>query len=304
LIFRSQAVLQTEVKNYLAKGGDLEYPTKLQDGDSSNGHRSSPSGDASILQTPSFTKPQTWYPTVRKTQDVISLLHGCVKASILSDLAREAVILCAHSLQSASQTLSSKNLPDSDIHGRLFLIRHLLILKEMTANLDLELSDRQPDSLNVADALGSLLKGAGLASSNLLASMGMASGTEAIVDARMEIDKDLRNACDAFIDYCSKTVTKPLHDFVEKLQGSVPNGPTGDAKSGKPAAKEFAQSDKLAEIHEAFKSACSKEVVQWMQWLRLSGNGQDCASLDSTTPVPNRRGVHQVLGDRAGQLPT
>jgi hypothetical protein len=37
----------------------------------------------------------------------------------------------------------------------------------------------------MADALGSLLKGAGILTSNLLASMGMASGTEAIVDARM-----------------------------------------------------------------------------------------------------------------------
>jgi hypothetical protein len=36
----------------------------------------------------------------------------------------------------------------------------------------------------MVDALGSLLKGAGV-NSNLLASMGIGSGTEAIVDARM-----------------------------------------------------------------------------------------------------------------------
>jgi hypothetical protein len=62
-------------------------------------------------------------------------------------------MFCAHSLQIASQALTSKNTANADLHGRLFLIRHLLILKEMTANLDLELSDGQPDSLNVAGKL-------------------------------------------------------------------------------------------------------------------------------------------------------
>jgi hypothetical protein len=30
LTFRSQAVLQSEVRNYVAKGSDLDYPNKLQ----------------------------------------------------------------------------------------------------------------------------------------------------------------------------------------------------------------------------------------------------------------------------------
>jgi hypothetical protein len=59
-------------------------------GDASNGHRSTPSGDEPVIQTPSFTKPQTWYPTLRKTENVISLLHGCVKVS--------RITLMAHSI--------------------------------------------------------------------------------------------------------------------------------------------------------------------------------------------------------------
>jgi hypothetical protein len=37
--------------------------------------------------------------------------------------------------------LSSKNHQGAASHGQLFLVRHLLLLKEMTANLDFELSE-------------------------------------------------------------------------------------------------------------------------------------------------------------------
>lgn len=275
LVFRSQAILQTEVRHYVPKGDDLDYPSKVQGIDNSSGLDATSFSDYTLLQVPSFTKPQTWYPTLQKTRDVITFLHGCVKTSILSDISREAVVLCAQSLQTASHSLISKATPDSAIHGMLFLIRHLLILKEMTANLDFELSDRQPDAMNVADALGSLLKGVGLGNSTLLTNMGMISGTDAIVDARLEIDKELRNSCDAFIDHCSRSVTNPFHDFVDKCLSVLPNGSSASVaheKSSKPVplpARDFAQADKLLEIHDTFKSKCSKEVVQWMQWLRL-----------------------------------
>ena len=50
---------------------------------------------------------------------------------------------CRQSLSAASDLLSAKK--DKGIDFRLFLIRHLLILKEMTANLDLGRKDRKKD---------------------------------------------------------------------------------------------------------------------------------------------------------------
>jgi hypothetical protein len=135
----------------------------------------------------------------------------------------------------------------------------------------------------MVDALGSLLKGVGLASSSLLANLGVISGTESILDARMvnrfldfeitsdiavivqEIDKELRDSCDAFIDYCSKTLTKSLQDFVEKCSAVL-------LQAGKPlslSSRDFAQADKLLEIHDSFKRECSTGIAQWMRWLRL-----------------------------------
>lgn len=54
---------------------------------------------------------------------------------MFEDLAQEAIGTCRQSLTAASQALMAKK--DKEMDGRLFLVRHLLILKEMTAGLDL-----------------------------------------------------------------------------------------------------------------------------------------------------------------------
>jgi hypothetical protein len=46
------------------------------------------------------------------------------------------VSLCRQSLASASEAIKLRN-SESTLDGHLFLVRHLLILKEMTHNLDL-----------------------------------------------------------------------------------------------------------------------------------------------------------------------
>lgn len=65
------------------------------------------------------------------------------KPAIFDDIAQEAVNLCRQTLVSAAENVKSRNPPSSFLDGQLFLVRHLLILKEMTTNLDL--SERDAD---------------------------------------------------------------------------------------------------------------------------------------------------------------
>jgi hypothetical protein len=54
---------------------------------------------------------------------------------VFEDLAQEAILSCRRSLSTASDLLAAKK--DKKVDARLFLVRHLLILKEMTAGLEL-----------------------------------------------------------------------------------------------------------------------------------------------------------------------
>ena len=86
-----------------------------------------------LFQLPSLDKQETWYPTLRKTIWVLSQLHDFVKPAIFEDIAQEAVSLCRQSLLVASSQIRSSK---TALDAQLFLTRHLLILKEMTKNLE------------------------------------------------------------------------------------------------------------------------------------------------------------------------
>ena len=64
---------------------------------------------------------------------------------MFDDLAQEAVVNCRRSLTLASEQLANKKGQATLMDARLFLVRHLLILKEMTGGLELGRRDRQRD---------------------------------------------------------------------------------------------------------------------------------------------------------------
>jgi hypothetical protein len=71
------------------------------------------------------------------------LCKADVQTAVFDDLAQEALTTCRKSLTHGSELLGTKK--DKAIDGRLFLVRHLLILKEMTAGLQLGRRDRTKD---------------------------------------------------------------------------------------------------------------------------------------------------------------
>lgn len=63
---------------------------------------------------------------------------------IFEDIAREAISLCRQSLASAAHILSQRNAAENTLDGELFIVRHLLILKEVANNLAIPEKDAQP----------------------------------------------------------------------------------------------------------------------------------------------------------------
>lgn len=84
---------------------------------------------------------------------MIGLSDSFSKPAIFEDIAQEAVSLCRQSLVVAADLIKQRNPPTSTLDGLLFLVRHLLILKEIAHNLDLVQRDVEP-SLDFSGVTG------------------------------------------------------------------------------------------------------------------------------------------------------
>lgn len=71
-----------------------------------------------------------------------------IQEAVFDDLAQEAVLICRRSLSTASDMLAASKAKQID--SRLFLVRHLLILKEMTGGLALGQRDRSRDRQGIS----------------------------------------------------------------------------------------------------------------------------------------------------------
>lgn len=172
LVFRAQAVIQTDVLHYAPAAADLEYPEKLEQ------HRERTlalwtederlrESEVGGFRVPRDEVQSTWYPTLKRTVYVLSKLNTYVNVSqaklrmgswhaevisrqtaIFEDFAGEAVTLCRQSLSTAAIQVGSRA-PGGRSDGQLFLIRHLLLLKEMVRSVDLVHIERAADFSSV-----------------------------------------------------------------------------------------------------------------------------------------------------------
>ncbi|KAG8953489.1 Golgi transport complex subunit 3 [Tulasnella sp. 424] len=258
LVFKAQAVIQSEIRYYVAKEGDLDYPQHLID------FRKTGSEAASIPPSPSenplsrmtsLSRQSTWYPTVKKTHWVLSQLHDYVKPAIFEDIAYEAISLCRESLMSASDLISAKSksataLQPNSPDGQLFLIRHLLILKEMATAVGLDAQkERGMDFSGMADTLNSIIFHPNALLGQGLTNLRFPKVVESITDARLELDAALKRVCEEAISQCVQTATAPIQSF---LSSAV--DPTAASTS---------------KAHSEFIEGCKKTIPEWTEKLRL-----------------------------------
>lgn len=71
---------------------------------------------------------------------------GFRQPAIFEDIAQEAISLCRQSLQAAADQISTKQ---SKADGGLFVVRHLLILKEMLGSVEMVGNEMGGDMLGV-----------------------------------------------------------------------------------------------------------------------------------------------------------
>lgn len=238
LVFLSLAVLRDDIERYKPKPEDLDYPTKNKHLTASGPKSNQPvlSGRkqsiADVPPTPVMPKTPTvveeddpdarwhfsaeaafkdWYPTLRKAIWLLSKIYRLVQSSVFDDLAHHIVHSTTVSLTQAS-VLIAKSASPTD--AALFLISHLLLLKQQIVAFDIEYvtpeTEVQYNVSSITSTFWELRSRGALFSPRNLVGLLIPKVVENMLDAKAEVDARLRQAINDFTSQFVARITAPI----------------------------------------------------------------------------------------------
>ncbi|KAL2052570.1 hypothetical protein ABVK25_007130 [Lepraria finkii] len=241
LVFRAQAILRDEIERYKPKKEELDYParnrrvslsgTKSQRPAVLSGRKGSNEATTPMPKTPMVVEGgdspnglwgfdteaafHGWYPTLRKAIWLLSRIYRLVNSTVFDDLAHNIVHQTTLSLQHASNLVTQKP-SNSAVDGRLFLIKHLLLLKQQIVAFDIEYVTPEIsfDFSSVTNTFWELRERGGLFDpSNLWRIMGgglIPKVVQNMLDAKVELDGSLRTVINDLTSDFASRITKPV----------------------------------------------------------------------------------------------
>uniref|UniRef100_A0A8C8LSV2 Conserved oligomeric Golgi complex subunit 3 n=1 Tax=Oncorhynchus tshawytscha TaxID=74940 RepID=A0A8C8LSV2_ONCTS len=265
LVYRTHIYIQTDIIGYNPAPGDLAYPEKLEmmekiaqslkeeqmklmaqessfsdvQLEDPNDRRAS-SIDSSRLQ-PSISPADLhgmWYPTVRRTLVCLSKLYRCIDRAVFQGLSQEALSACIHSLLKASDVILKNK---TQVDGQLFLIKHLLIMREQIApfHTDFAIKEISLDLKRTRDAAFKMMNPKSvpgffrLNSHNAILEFlleGSPEIKEHYIDSKKDVDRHLKFSCEQFIQQQTHLFVGNLEEFLTKVSAlktmAIQGGPT------------------------------------------------------------------------------
>ncbi|KAK1551215.1 hypothetical protein Q3G72_032182 [Acer saccharum] len=269
LTFRARTHISDEIANYIPSDEDLNYPAKLEQLAEKNSETTSAAE----------FRFKTWYPPLEKTLSCLSKLYQCLEPAVFTGLAQEAVEVCSVSIQKASKLITKRSTP---MDGQLFLIKHLLILREQIAPFDIEFSvtHKELDFSHLLEHLRRILRGqASLfdwSRSTSLARTLSPRVLESQIDTKKELEKSLKATCEEFIMAVTKLIMDPMLSFATKVTAvkvslySAGQNQKVDLVMEKPLKEQaFATPDKVAELVQKVNTAIQQELPPVMVKMKL-----------------------------------
>ncbi|CAG0894022.1 unnamed protein product [Cyprideis torosa] len=135
LVYVTHIYIRSDILGFQPSPGDLAYPQKLEMMKSiaeSLPEGENPGGGRSPCDLHGM-----WYPTVRRTLVCLSKLFRCLDREAFQGLSQEALEMCIQSLLEGTKGIARR------IDGHLFLIKHLLILREQIAPFQVEFAVKE-----------------------------------------------------------------------------------------------------------------------------------------------------------------
>ena len=266
LIFRAQTYVKDQVGNYRATADDLDFPAKLVRALQAKSKGDDVEDDIT-----------NWYPPLERTLTCLSKLYRSVEVKTFAGLAQEVVSLCADNIAGAAQTVSTKATP---VDGQLFLIKHLIILREQIApfNTELAVSVKDLDFTHMRGHVRRMFGGEmsffSLNSDNAfyqLASEGRPRVVESKIDSKKELEKQLKAACEAYIMTITKEIVDPMLSFITKVTAFRVSS-SSQGKALRDAA--FASEEKLAAVASQVKTALAERLPKAIYTMNLYLNSE------------------------------
>lgn len=216
-----------------------------------------PAPDASTEALPADFN--AWYPALQNAILCLSKIFPVLDASIFGGLAQDAVAAATASLEEAAHRIARTASPWD---GQLFLIKHLMILREHLTSFDVEflVTDVDLDFSHLREQLRKIVAGdfsvfslARGASFSQLLNRGPRV-LESQMDPRKDLDRQLRAACEQFIMGVTKSVVEPVLSFITKV--TALRATAADAAATPPLREQaFASADRVVETAEKVRTA-------------------------------------------------
>ncbi|KAI2660931.1 Conserved oligomeric Golgi complex subunit 3 [Labeo rohita] len=263
LVYRTHIYIQTDIIGYKPAPGDLAYPDKLEmmekiaqslkeeqmkltSNNSFSDVQLEESDNKKLMSSDSRLQSTVspadlhgmWYPTVRRTLVCLSKLYRCIDRAVFQGLSQEALSACIQSLLKASDVIQKNK---TQIDGQLFLIKHLLIMREQIApfHADFAIKEISLDLKKTRDAAFKILNPKAvpnffrLNSHNAILEF-LLEGTPEIkehyIDSKKDVDRHLKSSCEQFIQQQTHMFVGNLEDFLTKVGAlktmAVQGGPT------------------------------------------------------------------------------
>ncbi|XP_022087992.1 conserved oligomeric Golgi complex subunit 3-like isoform X2 [Acanthaster planci] len=198
-----------------------------------------------------------WYPTVRRTLVCLSKLYRCIDKAIFQGLSQETLLSCIQSLVTAEQGIVKRQ---TELDGMLFLIKHLLILREQIAPFQVEFSIKETaldfSTMKVA-AYSFLSKRSrifSLSSNNAFLEFlfeGAPNVTEHFLDSKKDVDTQLKKTCEQFIKHVTDTLIPELNSFLTKATVIIDMNKESEAAQVSLRKQPFATAEKVHEVVSA-----------------------------------------------------
>uniref|UniRef100_A0A7S3LH73 Conserved oligomeric Golgi complex subunit 3 C-terminal domain-containing protein n=1 Tax=Amphora coffeiformis TaxID=265554 RepID=A0A7S3LH73_9STRA len=218
VIFCAHSTLQKQVIRFKATPKDLDYPDKLMKKEEAKVELSVEEQLEQVYES--------WFPPVRAVLRILSKIFRVVEAKVFEDMALQSVQACSKALFDGAKFIERRR---GVRHSDLFLVKHLLILREQLSPFDIELRsvERQLDFSDAGKAVARFLTNRNrrifsMSTENALVTL-LREGVsvqESSVDSKRDLEDALRKACNDFIDHTVQAVAAALLDLHERLKNT------------------------------------------------------------------------------------